>query len=114
MKYLYAYRFVFESPKWTTNLLVAIVCHLVQVVGPIVFLGYGFDMIETLYRRKEYRYTNFDINRIMQYLERGLWPFLVQLVVSLPIALILMVMAACLAVGVLLTPEQHRSVVLGV
>jgi hypothetical protein len=114
MKYLYAYRFVFESPKWLANLVASTICQLVPYVGPIVFLGYGFEMMEALHRRKQSRYPDFDTNRLMPYLLRGLWPFLVQLVASLPLALILIVVFFCLAMGVVLAPDDKRPLLLGV
>src|SRR2546421_9036691 len=87
MKYMQAYRYLFESPKWGMNLLWAVLSQFVPVIGAIVCLGYGFDMIETLHRRKDSRYPDIDMNRLGEYLMRGLWVFLVQLVASLPFAL---------------------------
>jgi hypothetical protein len=112
MKYMYAYRYVFESPKWMANLLAAIICYLVPVVGPIVFHGYGFEMIESLHRRKGARCPDFDTNRLSEYLNRGLWPFLVQLVAGLPIMVIVMVVSGGFAIGMILTPEKHHAVAL--
>src|SRR5229473_727046 len=114
MKYMYAYRYVFESPKWMANLLAAIICHLVPIVGPIVFLGYGFEMIESLHRRKDSRYLDFDTNRLSEHLNRGLWPFLVQLVAALPITVIIILISGGFGIGVSVTPEKHRVVALAV
>jgi hypothetical protein len=112
MKYIYAYRYLFESPKWMTNLLAAIVCQIVPIVGPMVLLGYAFEMIESLHRQKGSRYPDFDTNQLMNYLTRGVWPFLVQVIVSIPILAILMVAYLCLGVGTAVAPERSRGVVL--
>jgi hypothetical protein len=53
----------------------------------MVLLGYEFDIIEAMHLRGEGSYPDFNFNRLMDYLLRGLWPFLVQLIVSLAISL---------------------------
>lgn len=93
MNYLQAYRFLFTSPKWTTNLLVGCVAlYFVPILGPMVFLGYNFEMIEIKHRNREKdTYPDFDTNRLLQYLIRGAWVFLVQFVVSLPVIVVIVV-----------------------
>jgi hypothetical protein len=98
MKYIYSYRFVFESANWVMNLLGAMVCRFVPVLGPMVFLGYAFEIIETLHRKKGSPYPDFDFNQLMKYLTRGLWPFLVQLIVRLPFVVIGMIVYLFLVV----------------
>jgi hypothetical protein len=90
VKYLRAYQFVFDSPNWTTNLLLGTVCQLIPVVGPFVLMGYLFEVVEALHRRgDDGRYPDFAFERFMPYLVRGLYVFLVILVVSLPMILVL-------------------------
>lgn len=125
MNYLLAYRFVFRSPNWLMNLVWGGLCFLVPIVGPMVMVGYLFELIEWLHRRREEeklpwveptgvaaapegavrtgpgpsagafeyaapeQYPDFNVNRIQEYLMRGVWPFLVQLVVGLPVGLVL-------------------------
>src|ERR1700687_1905721 len=98
MKYIYSYRFLFESPNWLMNLLAAAICLVVPVVGPMVFLGYVFEIIESLHRRKGSPYPDFDTKQLMKYLTRGLWPFLVRLVVLLPLGAIMMIVYIVLVV----------------
>src|SRR5260370_36545070 len=98
MKYIYSYRFVFESANWLMNLLAAAVCMVVPVVGPMVLLGYTFEIIETLHRKKGAPYPDFDFNQLMKYLTRGVWPFLAGLVIFLPIAVIIMIVYIFLVV----------------
>jgi hypothetical protein len=107
MKYIYSYRFLFESPNWLMNLLAGVVCHLVPVVGPMVLAGYAFEIIESLHRRKGAPYPDFDFNQLMKYLMRGLWPILVQLVVMLPFFLVIMVLGCCLSMGSSLTQRGN-------
>jgi len=91
MRYWRSYQFVFISPKWLTNLVAGIVCMFVPILGPIVLLGYQFEMIEAMLRDGEENYPDFDMNRVMNYLWRGAWPFIIQLVASLPLILIIIV-----------------------
>jgi hypothetical protein len=86
MKYIEAYRFPFRSPKWVHNLLCCLVAAFVPIAGAMVIHGYQFEIIEALHlRRKEDDYPEFDLNRLLKYLVRGAWPFLVQLIIGLPI-----------------------------
>jgi hypothetical protein len=84
MRYFQAYQFLFSSPKWFINLLVGMLAPQVPVVGEMVQLGYEFDIIEAMHLHGEDRYPDFDVNRLMNYLVRGAWPYLVQLIVLLP------------------------------
>jgi hypothetical protein len=83
MNYLRCYQFLFDSPKWFSNLLAGTVALLVPIVGPIVFLGYQFEILEALHLHGEVGYPDFDTNRLSKYLMRGVWPFLVDMVVRL-------------------------------
>src|SRR5262245_61754296 len=82
MKYIYAYKFLFESPNWLMNLLASSICQLVPILGPMVFLGYAYEIVEALHRQKDARYPDFDTNRLLDYLKRGVWPFIVRLIVG--------------------------------
>jgi hypothetical protein len=125
VRYFLAYRFIFQSPNWFKNLLWGSLCFFVPIVGPMVLVGYLFEVIEWLHRRREEeklpwveptgvaaapegaiqvepggsaggfeyaaaeQYPDFNVNRIQEYLTRGIWPFLVQLVVGLPVGMVL-------------------------
>ena len=93
MNYIAALTDFFKSPKWMMNLLLGGVCCLVPVLGWIVVAGWlviGFwgredDRVET--------FPDFDFGNLGKYLERGVWPFLVMLVVSLGGSMILEIVA---------------------
>jgi hypothetical protein len=89
MRYLYAYQFIFISPKWLQNMLAAVVCQFVPILGPIVLTGYAFDVIEGILRDGEENYPDFDPNRLMPYLTRGAWPYIIQLIVILPLSFVI-------------------------
>ncbi|HZT78856.1 MAG TPA: DUF4013 domain-containing protein [Gemmataceae bacterium] len=79
MRYLESYRYIFGSPKWLTNVVAGALAQFVPIVGPMVFTGYGFDIIEALHRNPGGPYPDFDTNLLSRYLTRGVWPFLVRL-----------------------------------
>lgn len=95
MRYWRAYRFVFDHPRWTQNLLFAAICMLsmvaIPIVGQLVLVGYLFVVIESMHRRKDDTdFPDFDFNQFVTYLVRGCWPVLVQFVVGLPFGLIVL------------------------
>lgn len=105
LRYLYIYSFVFESPSWKLNLLYGFLCHLsgqvVPVIGPLVYLGYTFDVMESVIRHPERTYPDFDPAKFSHYLQRSLAPFLVLLVSMAPAAVIAAVIWALEFAGIL-------------
>jgi hypothetical protein len=111
MDYLGSYRFVFTSRNWAMNLLFVVLCSLIPAIGPIVLMGYFFEIIDDLVRRRQRAktrdyppdsiteepldalpayvsldaesYPDFTFDRFVEYLTRGVWPFLVRLIVNL-------------------------------
>ncbi len=74
----------FRSPKWVSNLLLGAVCMLIPVVGPLVLIGW---MVGPLFRSRDKvefeRFPDFDFSNFGKLLERGVWPFLVNLVAGI-------------------------------
>jgi hypothetical protein len=117
MRYWDAYRFAFAHPNKWNNLLMGGVCMLIPVIGPVVLTGYLCDVLAPRPiddgtgrlvpppRPPHLPYPEFKFDRFMEYLERGLWPFVVSLVVGLvmvPVALLALVpmfLIAALGVG---------------
>src|SRR5438105_5035969 len=90
MRYLRACQYFFENPNWLQNGLFVMLCLVIPYIGPVIMLGYGYEIIEFMHRRQsDRRYPDFTFDRFTQYLMRGLWIFLVVLVVTLPVMLIL-------------------------
>lgn len=85
----------FKSPKWGTNLLLGGVCMLIPVVGPLALMGWHAG---ALYGRKDkddfLGYPEFNFSNLGTYIERGVWPFLVQMVVSLVLVPVMWVVMA--------------------
>ena len=103
LEYLRAYQYIFENPEWTTVLLWGALMAIIPVVGPLVLLGYMFFIIDALLESNGTRYPVLDLNRFVDYLVRGVWPFLTSLVVSLvllPVFFVLWFAAAIIPMAI--------------
>lgn len=88
MNYLDSIRDFTRSPKWLMNLLLAGLCGLIPVVGPMVVLGW---LLGGFWGRDSYQavsFPDFDFSRFGDYLMRGLWPMLVGLVAGTVIGIV--------------------------
>ncbi len=112
-----AYRYLFSGPKWGMNLLLSSVCLMIPIIGPIVYQGYGTDVLALLATGERTYRPDFTFDRFQRYLMRGLMPFLVNLVVMLVTMAVLAVAAALVMVVVVLAalwtlPEVAAVVVI--
>ena len=98
MQYIDAYTYYFDNENWVLNLLLTTVCQLIPVVGPIVMLGYEYELIVAKHRRTAETYPDFDFGRFTDYLTRGIWPFLVQMILWMALVPVIMVVFLFIAV----------------
>ncbi|MEX0791548.1 MAG: DUF4013 domain-containing protein [Pirellulaceae bacterium] len=81
MDYMQAYTYIFEHPKWVVTVLLLGLLQIVPILGALVLYGYVFEVVAVLaFGRAQYPEFNFD--RFGPYLLRGLWLFLVGLMVQ--------------------------------
>lgn len=101
MEYMRSFHYVFENPNWMTNILFVGLCLLstgvIPVIGQLVCTGYQFGVAEALHRHPGSRYPDFDMNKLLDYLVRGFWIFLVGLVVGLAMLPVFAVVAVLFA-----------------
>lgn len=94
LQYIRSVSFIFESPNWVVNVLLLAAClftgYFIPVLPMLVLVGYQCELMDWLVFRSRERYPDFDINRIMDYLVRGLWPVLVAILVSIVSGLVLL------------------------
>jgi hypothetical protein len=84
MNYSLAFWYFVQHPKGTMNLLLATLCHMIPVIGPIVFMGYSAEVASALDRDPERRqYPEFTFDRFSEYLRRGIYPFVIALVLGM-------------------------------
>lgn len=100
MHYLRSIKYIFEHKEWVTNVLMVLVCALIPIIGQLLLLGYMFELIEFWRANPGVKdYPKFDFNRFTPYLKRGVWPFLVNLVLGTVLSLPL----SCCAIGIQFT-----------
>jgi len=84
-----------------TNLLMLTLCQFIPVVGPIVLAGYRARAAVSLIRDPDLlAHPKFDWDHFSEHLMRGLWPFLMGMIVALAAFLVMgMAFGIGLAVG---------------
>jgi hypothetical protein len=91
LDYMRTYTYLMENPNWVMNVLWGFLCIIstavIPVLGQLVFMGYQYEVIQTLLTSGGTRYPDFDINRFAEYLSRAIWPFLVSLAVIFPLVI---------------------------
>jgi hypothetical protein len=94
MNYLSSVTDFFKGPKWMMNTLLGGLCIFIPLVGQIVIMGWLVIGFWTRDDASFETFPDFDFGQFGKYLERGLWPFLVVLVVSmllLPVMFVVMI-----------------------
>src|SRR5688572_29873674 len=81
------FQWPFSNPNWFTNLMWGGLCLLLGnfIVPQMVFAGYLWECMERMHKKETLSYPDFDTNRFGDYLQRGVWPFLVNLVIIFPL-----------------------------
>ncbi len=99
MNYDLAFKFIIHRAGGWNNLLLITLCMIIPVVGPIVLLGYQSSVGRRLLRDPQMEeHPEFTFDRFGDYLNWGIWPFVVQLILQLVIMLFVLVFGG-LAIG---------------
>lgn len=81
MAYMEAFSSFFKVPQWGKNMAFMALCMLIPIIGPLVLIGY----LVTHFVRQHYNgdedLAEFTFDRFGDYLGRGLWPFLMGLII---------------------------------
>ncbi|HYH67775.1 MAG TPA: DUF4013 domain-containing protein, partial [Urbifossiella sp.] len=106
MQYHLAFSYFYAKQNGWTNLLLVTLCLFIPFVGPLVLLGYQAEVTERLSRDPDLRrYPDFSFDRFGELLSRGLWPFLVSLVVALmAVPVLLVAVFAAMGIGAAVDP----------
>lgn len=95
MRYMRSFQYIFDHKDWPMQVLMVTIGLIIPVIGPIVLLGYSFELIEWLLANPDRKdYPKFEFNRFTENLKRGVWPFLTQMLVSVVISLPVSLFAA--------------------
>ena len=86
MRFQLAFGFFINRIGGGSNLLMLTLCQFIPVVGPIVLAGYRARVAVSLIRDPDMlAHPKFDWNHFSKHLMRGLWPFLMAMIVSLAV-----------------------------
>ncbi len=83
IEYFAAFNYFFEHPEWGNSLLMGSVCMLIPILNAIVLAGYRYEIVEMKLRFPEQLYPKFDFARFSQYITRGIWPFLIDMIMQM-------------------------------
>ena len=91
---------VVSTPQWPMNLLWLTIAVLLQSVfiGQIALLGYAVDLFRARSGRPENPTPDISADRFGDYIEQGIWPFVVLLVTQLALAFVLSVPLVVIAI----------------
>jgi hypothetical protein len=104
MEFGLAFRYAIDRNGGWTNILLVTVCFLIPIVGPIVMMGYRAEVAEALIRDPDLRrHPLFKFDRFAEYLSRGVWAFLIALIVSIPLMVLIF---AAMMIGMMLDMQQ--------
>lgn len=97
----------FKPARWLNNTLLGAVAMLIPAIGPIILSGWHTTMLWNPSNPNDPKaYEPFDFQHFSKYLQRGLWPFLVNLVASF--ALVPVMMCLMVPVFILLAAVDSR------
>jgi len=109
--YMEAVGDVFGNPNWFVNILLAGIAMIIPIIGGIVVLGYVAEIIGARAYGRTKSYPDFDFNRFVEYLTRGIWMFLVTLIVSICLMPLGMIAGGIMAA--MQATEDEALIVLG-
>jgi len=91
IQFVAAFRFLFDQPNALLNILLAAVMQIIPVVGPIVTMGWYCEIIQRLVKRHPNPIPKLDFGDFGYWLGRGVVPFLVILLLTLPLTMVILV-----------------------
>lgn len=110
MNYTRSVNDFFKSPKWGMNMLLGAVAVLIPVVGQLVLAGWHVTVFWARGDDEDpAKFPPFDFQNFGKYLERGLWPFLVNLAASLLLVPLVMILVAPLLFLTILSDSKESS-----
>ena len=87
LQYLPAFRFVFDHPDWFTTVVYASLIGFLPVLGQIASFGYFYEIVEAMHRDPNGSYPKFEFRRFNEYCTRGVWPYVLAMMVGVIIYL---------------------------
>lgn len=82
IRYVDSLKYIFAHPEWLKNLLVFFLFTLIPVLNTALLFGYLYEIVEHRYRRLPGAYPPFEVRRFAAYVTRGIWGFLLAVMIQ--------------------------------
>lgn len=84
-----AIKFLFSDENWQHNLLIGSVYVLIPVVGQLALFGWHCEIMQRFARKHPRPIPKLEFSDLTHYLSRGITPFVVSLILSIPLSIII-------------------------
>ena len=113
IEYFAAFNYFFEHPEWGNSLLMGSVCMLIPILNAIVLAGYRYEIVEMKLRFPEQLYPKFDFARFSQYITRGIWAFLIDMIVQmvLVVPILIVFYGSMIGIGIAVASNERVGLV---
>lgn len=88
-----AIKFAMSDRDWKTTALIGAVMMLIPIAGPIALMGFFCEVHQRLVRRDPRPVPKLEFADLSHYIGRGVVPFVVQLIVALPLSFLIVFLA---------------------
>ena len=106
MNFLRAIKFSFANPKWWLTSLVVLCTSYVPILGHMVLLGYLSTILESFVHTKNDTYKDFNLNKLVEYFKRGIYPFCTQLIIGLCCIGVLFLIPAIIGISIFAVVDE--------
>lgn len=97
LDYWKGFKLLFEDANIWINLALGSLFILIPIVGPIMLMGWQAEIFRRLHTKTEPFLPKLDFSDLAYYLSRGIYPFLVSLVLIIPMIFIILISLGILA-----------------
>jgi hypothetical protein len=113
IEYFAAFNYFFEHPDWGNSLLMGSVCMLIPILNAIVLAGYRYEIVEMKVRFPEQLYPKFDFARFSQYVTRGIWPFLIDMIMQmvLVVPMLIVFYGSMIGIGIAVANNERVGLI---
>lgn len=92
IEYFRGLKAFFKDPNFGNNILIGSVHALIPIVGPIVLMGWGCEIMQRLSRQHPQPIPKLDFSDFSHYLSRGVIPFLVAFVAQIILSIFIYIL----------------------
>jgi len=101
-EFIAAFKFLFKGGNALNNILLGAVMNLIPIVGPIMLMGWHCEILQRLMKRHPNPIPKLTFDDFGYFLGRGLAPFIIVLITTVPLVFISMFVLFAVSFGVAL------------